>query len=62
MRTLWMFPLTFVAGVHGFALFAPYLLMILALMLAMQRRRLQPRRIPVAIPVDAQLAQACPLA
>jgi hypothetical protein len=30
MRAVWFLPLTFLAGTHGFALFAPYLLLCLA--------------------------------
>ena len=37
MRWTLFFPLTFVAGVHGFAIFAPYLFFI-AMLAAMKRR------------------------
>lgn len=30
MRAVWFLPLAYLAGVHGFALFAPYLLLCLA--------------------------------
>jgi hypothetical protein len=30
MRSLWFMPFTFIAGQHGFALFAPYLAAFLA--------------------------------
>ena len=54
MRSLWMFPLTFVAGVHGFALFAPYLLVVFGLTLALKRLRVQPRGVPVVVSVELQ--------
>jgi len=37
MRWTLFFPLTFIAGVHGFAIFAPYLFFI-AMLAAMTRR------------------------
>ena len=30
MRSLWFLPLTFLAGVHGFAIFAPYVAIVFA--------------------------------
>jgi hypothetical protein len=39
MRAVWFLPLTFLAGVHGFALFAPYLLLCIAVHHASQPRR-----------------------
>jgi len=44
MRWFWAFPLTFVAGVHGFAIFAPYLVLIA--MLAIWRRRPKIQHVP----------------
>jgi hypothetical protein len=53
MKSLRFLPLTFLAGVHGFAMFAPYAtLAVAALLLANYRRR--PRTlvlVPVAAPV-----------
>ncbi|CAN5481891.1 hypothetical protein BH09PLA1_BH09PLA1_01930 [soil metagenome] len=39
MRTLRFIPLTFLCGVHGFAFFAPYLVMFLAAAHLLKRRR-----------------------
>jgi len=43
MRHLRYLPLAFLAGAHGFALFAPYAAMILAAA-SLMRRRLRPAR------------------
>ena len=48
MRTLRFVPLTFICGVHGFAFFAPYLVMFLAAAHLLKRRRA-----PVPVPVQA---------
>jgi hypothetical protein len=55
MRSLWYLPLTFLAGVHGFAIFAPYLAVVFAALHLRSRHRarlaaaaLAP--IPVAVP------------
>lgn len=53
MKSLPFLPLTFLAGVHGFALFAPYAaLAVVALLVANYRRR---QRMPalVAVPIRA---------
>jgi hypothetical protein len=47
---MWIFPLAFVAGVHGFAIFAPYLLLIAALSIFVTLRR---RNVPTAAPALA---------
>lgn len=39
MRSLWFLPFTFVAGAHGFALFAPYLVVVFAALHLRSRRR-----------------------
>jgi len=39
VRSIRFIPLTFLAGVHGFALFAPYVLLFVALMMLLQRSR-----------------------
>lgn len=38
MKTLWFMPIAFVAGVHGFAIFTPYLLLVLAASRLLKRR------------------------
>jgi hypothetical protein len=48
MRSLRYIPFTYLAGIHGFALFAPYLALFLAATLVIQRRR---AAVPVAIRV-----------
>jgi hypothetical protein len=45
---MWTLPLTFVAGVHGFALFAPYLLVVATLSVSLTIRR----RAPAAVAVE----------
>gem|GEM_PF-1991030 len=51
MRWTLFFPLTFVAGVHGFAIFAPYLFFI-AMLAAMKRRK---SASPAAIPAKSEI-------
>lgn len=46
MRSIRYIPLAYLAGIHGFALFAPYLALFLAATLVLQRRRT-----PVPVPV-----------
>ncbi len=48
MRSLRYLPLAFVAGVHGFALFAPYLALFLTVSHFVRRRRT-----PVLVPIEA---------
>ena len=48
MRSLWFLPLTFLAGVHGFAIFAPYLAVIFAALHLRSRRR---ARLAATVPV-----------
>jgi hypothetical protein len=48
MRSLRYVPFTFLAGIHGFALFAPYLAFFLTASLLIQRRR---SAIPTQIPI-----------
>lgn len=55
MRSIWMLPFTFVAGVHGFALFAPYLLLIATIGLVLKRRRAAAPAIVIARPVIAEV-------
>jgi hypothetical protein len=49
MRTLRLLPLTFICGVHGFAFFAPYLVMFLAAAHLLRRRRM-----PIAVPIPVE--------
>jgi hypothetical protein len=59
VRTLRFLPLTFVAGVHGFALFAPYLAVTMAVVhVTWARRR---RAIPVPATESMHLPTAMPL-
>jgi len=62
MRSLWYLPLTFLAGVHGFAIFAPYLALVFAALHLRSRHRARlaavtalgapiPLSIPVTVPV-----------
>jgi hypothetical protein len=54
MKSLRFLPLTFLAGVHGFAIFAPYAaLAIAALLLANRRRRQGLVAIRIPVPVRA---------
>ncbi|HEY8749520.1 MAG TPA: hypothetical protein VIM11_16170 [Tepidisphaeraceae bacterium] len=50
MRSLWFMPMTFLAGIHGFAYFVPYLLLVavLAMFLA-QARRARPKAVPIPV-------------
>lgn len=45
MRCLWFMPMTFLAGQHGFALFAPYLAVFLASAHLIRSRRPRPERV-----------------
>jgi hypothetical protein len=56
MKVLWFLPLTFVAEVHGFALFAPYLILFFFTTLWLQRRR----RATSAAPQPAPRADPAP--
>ena len=51
MRTLRYLPFVAVAGVHGFALFLPYLMLIVAAAYVAERIRTQP--LPTPAPVGA---------
>ena len=57
MRSLWYLPLTFLAGVHGFAIFAPYLALVFAaLHLRALRRARAASAVPIPVPVAIQVA------
>ena len=51
MRALYLLPLTFVVGIEGFAMFTPYVILVLAAAYAAERLRAQPR--PQPVPVTA---------
>lgn len=53
MKALQFMPLVLLAGVDGFALFVPYLALIGAAAVVMNRSKAQPAAIPAAIPVNA---------
>ena len=53
MRSLWFLPLTFVAGAHGFAIFAPYLVVVFAALHLRSRRR---ARLALAVAAPAPSA------
>jgi hypothetical protein len=55
MRTLRYLPFVALAGVHGFALFLPYLMLIVAAAYVVERRRAQPQAParPAPVPVGA---------
>ena len=53
MRSLWFFPLTFLAGAHGFAVFAPYAAVCLAALIVVRRQRRKPVPVPVPVEVTA---------
>ena len=55
MRIAWFLPLAFMSGEHGFALFAPYLLLIGAVA---GLRRFATRRVPAPAPVLSELEAA----
>jgi len=43
-------PFTFLSGAHGFALFAPYLIAVMAFFFIRRRRR-EPLPVPIPVPV-----------
>ena len=49
MRSLWYVPLAFLAGVHGFAIFAPYLAVVFAALHLRSRRRTRLALAPAAV-------------
>jgi hypothetical protein len=50
VKSLWFLPLTFIAGIHGFALFAPYLAVSVAIPPLL--RRLRKARLPQTLEFD----------
>ena len=51
MKALWFLPFTFAAGAEGFALFAPYLIVLLSVLhLARVAREARRALLPAAIP------------
>jgi hypothetical protein len=62
VRSLWYLPLTFLAGVHGFAIFAPYLAVVFAALHLRSRRRARlAAAAPVAAPAPADIPDAAPV-
>ena len=56
MKSLRYLPLTFLCGVHGFALFAPYAALATAALLLFRKRRQRAlAAIPVAVAVPASV-------
>jgi hypothetical protein len=53
MRSIRYVPLAFLAGIHGFALFAPYMAFFLTANLLFKRRRVE-GAIPLPVPAPAQ--------
>jgi len=62
MRFIWAFPIAFVAGIHGFAMFAPYLLTVVSVgLLLRNRKQKQPARAAVRVtPIPPKPSQASP--
>ena len=50
MRALYLLPLTFVVGIEGFAMFAPYVVLVLAAAYGVERLRSHPQPQPVPVP------------
>jgi hypothetical protein len=50
VKSIRFLPLTFVAGMHGFALFVPYLVLVVAATLILRRRPLAAARMSFAEP------------
>ena len=55
MKSLRFLPLTFLAGVHGFAMFAPYAAIFLGIVHLINRRRRKP--IPIPVPARSPVPQ-----
>jgi len=51
MKSLRFLPLTFLAGVHGFALFAPYAALATAALLLFRKRRQRAALVPIPVAV-----------
>ena len=58
MKTLWFVPLTYVAGVDGFALFAPYLFLFVTAVYVLRRRPRREAAVAVARTSDASSSHA----
>jgi len=59
MRSLWYLPLTFLAGVHGFAIFAPYLAVVFAALHLRSRHRARLAAAAV-VPVNVSIPASVP--
>ena len=54
MRSLWFMPMTYLAGIHGFAYFVPYLAFVgAAALLIGYSRKLRKGLVPVPVPAFA---------
>ena len=60
MRSLWYLPLTFLAGVHGFAIFAPYLAVVFAALHLRSRHRARLAAAAAAVPVNVSIPASVP--
>jgi hypothetical protein len=59
MRFIWAFPIAFVAGIHGFAMFAPYLLTVAGVGMVLRMRKPHPMPDVVRVmPNSSDLTQA----
>ena len=53
MRSLWYVPLAFLAGAHGFAIFAPYLAVVFAALHLRSRARARALAVAALVPIPA---------
>ena len=51
MRSLRWLPLTFLAGLHGFVMFTPYVALVMAALLTTHRLRRKPVLVSVSEPI-----------
>lgn len=56
MKALRFLPLAFLAGTHGFAIFAPYLAVVLAALQVRAWQRSRAKLAPVPVPLPAMAA------
>ena len=58
MRFIWAFPIAFVAGIHGFAMFAPYLLAVAGVGIVLRKRKHKPMPVLLHVtPISSDLPQ-----
>lgn len=60
MKALWFLPFTYAAGAEGFALFAPYLIVLLSVLHLLRVYREARAAMPSLAPVDVLPVQAQP--